>query len=1049
MILENGTIVGHYQIISALGKGGMGEVYLAEDTKLDRKVALKILPAEFAGDQDRMNRFVREAKSASSLNHPNIITIYEIGESEGTHYIATEFIQGETIHKRLKQSSLEIKLALDLVIQVASGLDAAHQAGIIHRDLKPDNVMIRPDGLVKLLDFGIAKLIGDLGFRNSDLAPFNEESKTLITENNPQPPIPNPKSTTPGMVIGTANYMSPEQARGKEIDGRSDIFSFGLVLYEILTNKRAFEGETPLETLSSILRDEIVPIHQIRPEVPLEIENIVNKMLQKDRDRRYSSIAELLVDLRQVKQRIDYEELERTLSPEQPTAQFQREKQDTAILSVAASGSNAAISTKQSQILPPHNLTAELSPLIGRETEMSEIIGLLRRPDIRLVTITGVGGTGKTRLSQAIAHESLTDFSDGVYFVNLSAVESSELVIPTIAQTLGFKEERGSTLLQSLGEHLYEKKILIVLDNFEQIASAAPQIGELLSGSINLKILVTSRIRLQLRFEREFILQPLEVPTKENLSLNKLSEYPSIELFVERAQAVKPAFALTQDNAESIVQICRKLDGLPLAIELAAVRVKLLAPQAILMRLSNSLKLLTGGARDLPERQQTMRATIAWSYDLLEPEEKKLLNRLAVFAGGFTLEAAEAVCENDELTKSQIPNPKSQIDLLDMIASLVDKSLLLQRERSDGEPWFRMLGVVREFALEALEESGEAHQIKRFHTKFYTELAEMFEPEFDGPDAAQWLENLEQEHDNIRAVLEWALEHRQENALAIVGAIRSFWNRRGYLSEASKWIKLALEKNGEDADPKLLAKAYLALGDSTWGQGDSKTAARSYQESLRFARQINDKFWISTALRGLGYIRRVEGNLSEAKQLIEESLELARELNDTRLISLRLNSLGEIARAEDDYEVARRYYEEALAIAKKVPSVYLISIYSFNLAAVVCLQGDYQAARLYGLESLKINQGMEDKIGIGDVLNLFAALAVKAGNAEKAGHLFGVAQATYDAIGYKLEKVDREFVDLYLTEAQETIGQEAFEAVFKEGQAMSLKKAIALAQETV
>jgi predicted ATPase len=601
------------------------------------------------------------------------------------------------------------------------------------------------------------------------------------------------------------------------------------------------------------------------------MERIIFKMLQKDRELRYPSIAELLIDLRQFKQKLDYQEMERSFSPEQATLQM--EHAVTESLEAVSSNFGGAISTKSSQILPPNNLTTELSTLIGRETEVAEIMNLLRRDDIRLVTITGVGGTGKTRLAKTIAHESLLEFTDGVYFVNLSAMESAELVIPTIAQILGLREERGSTLEEILREYLRERKILIVLDNFEQITSAAPQIGELLSGSLNLKILVTSRIRLQLRFEKEFTLAPLQVPSKENLSLSKLNQYPSVALFIERAQAVKSNFTLTESNAQSVAEICRQLDGLPLAIELAAVRVKLLAPQAILTRLSNSLKLLTGGARDLPERQQTMRATIAWSYDLLEAEEKTLLNRLAIFAGGFTLEGAEAVA-NAESDLS--------VDLLDGVASLVDKSLLLQREKADGEPWFRMLVVVREFALEALEASSEADQTKRLHAEYYTQMAEIFEPEFDGANAAEWLENLEQEHDNIRAAIEWNLENKPENALAIVGAIRSFWNRRGHLSEASKWLKQSLEKNGENADPKLLAKAFCALGDSIWAQGDSETAAWAYQESLRFARQIEDKYWISTALRGLGYIRRVEGNLSEAKQIVEESLELARELNDHR-----------------------------------------------------------------------------------------------------------------------------------------------------------------------
>jgi eukaryotic-like serine/threonine-protein kinase len=299
MNLENGSIINQYKIISPIGKGGMGEVFLAQDTKLDRKVALKILPSEFAEDADRMSRFVREAKSASALNHPNIITIHEIGESDGTHFIATEFIEGETLQKNLKGENVSLKSVLDIASQIASALQTAHSAGIVHRDIKPDNVMIRADGLAKILDFGIAKL-------SETPTNIGEEDATAIQK----------PSTSPGMIIGTANYMSPEQAKGKEIDARSDIFSFGIVFYEMLTGKRAFEGETALESISSILKDEPQPISRFLPEVPNEIERIVNKTLRKDREERYQTAKDLLIDLKDAKQSLELQNLmERSIVP--------------------------------------------------------------------------------------------------------------------------------------------------------------------------------------------------------------------------------------------------------------------------------------------------------------------------------------------------------------------------------------------------------------------------------------------------------------------------------------------------------------------------------------------------------------------------------------------------------------------------------------------------------------------------------------------------------------------------------------------------------------
>jgi predicted ATPase len=518
--------------------------------------------------------------------------------------------------------------------------------------------------------------------------------------------------------------------------------------------------------------------------------------------------------------------------------------------------------------------------------------------------------------------------------------------------------------------------------------------------------------------------------------LSELQENPAVALFVERAQAVKPAFALTEDNAQAIAEICRRLDSLPLAIELAAVRVKLLAPQAILTRLSNSLKLLTGGARDLPERQQTMRGAIQWSYDLLEAEEKLLLNRLAVFAGGMTLDTAEAVAN----AKADL-----SVDLLDGISSLVDKSLLSQREMADGEPRFRMLEVVREFALEALAASGASGEIKRLHAEFYAQMAEAAEPELLAGKEAQWFETLEQEHDNLRFALEWSLGREPETALRIVGAIYIFWSRRGYLSEGGKWMRAALERNGEEADATLRAKAYSGIGNLSRMQGDLEAAELFFQESLRLAREIDDKYLISRSLGGLGIVRFQQGDLIQAKALTEEALAIARELNDGIQISNKLNSLGEIARLQEDYETARKFYEEALTIAKKESAKTAISISTLNLASVACFQGDYNAALSYALEGLKISEELGDKILTGNALEIFAALAAAAGEMEKAARLFGAAQAIYDAIGYKSEKADQIFFDRYTEEARAAMDDEALEAAFGEGKAMRLKKAIALA----
>ena len=1022
MDIQQGTRLGRYEVCSLIGAGGMGKVYLAKDVRLGRTVALKTLPGEAASDLQLMSRFTQEAKATSSLNHPNIITIYEIDHTDSLHFIVTEFIDGVTLRECIRASRMKVGEALDVAIQVVSALAAAHAAGIVHRDIKPENIMVRHDALVKVLDFGVAKLIDKMGKSQARV-----EDETLL-------------ATGEGVVIGTAFYMSPEQALAQEVDARTDLWSVGAMLYEMLAGQRPFVANTLIEVLALIIHKDPVPLAHCAPYVPFELGQVVLKMLAKNRDERYRTAEELLIDLRRLKRQMEFEEqFKSSQSPGQSSdgvyPDHQRAQADT--IAVRESG---ALSTESDETAAqdenPNNLSAEVAMLVGREREAAEIEQLLKREDVRLVTLTGIGGTGKTRLAQRVAHALLGEFAGGAFFIDLSAVSDPELVASAVAQPIGIKETGSTPLKESLKEHLREKQMLLVLDNFEQVADAAPLVAELLSSSPRLKMLVTSRVLLHLSAEHEYVVPPLALPDALlPASVEELANYAAVALFVKRAQASKPAFSLNEGNARSVADVCRRLDGLPLAIELAAARVKLLTPQAILTRLEHSLKLLTGGARDLPARQQTMRAAISWSYDLLAASEKRLLSRLAVFSGGMTIEAIEQVCGNAD---------DPGVEVLDIITSLVDRSLLVQKGNADRESRFRMLELVREYAMECLEQSGEEQELKERHAAFYLALAEEAQPELLASGAAQWLNRLEEEHDNLRSAMRWLLERDAESGLRLACAARPFWERRGYLTEGRTWLEGAL-KSGSGAKAQLRAKALTGVGQLAWQQGDLETAHKSYEEALRLSQEAEDRRLVAMSGRGLGTVAFIQGNLAAARPLLEEALVVCREINDTRGVATTLTTLGELARSEGKFGAARALYEESVSLHRQSGNQYGECANLLNLGAMACLEEDLEAAYACHREAMEIARKLSDKVQVAYSLNGFGALLVMRGEMERAASLFGAAAQLHESLDYELEPQDRDFRNRYESEARAALGDELYTATEAEGRSLLMKEAIAIA----
>jgi predicted ATPase/DNA-binding CsgD family transcriptional regulator/tetratricopeptide (TPR) repeat protein len=613
-----------------------------------------------------------------------------------------------------------------------------------------------------------------------------------------------------------------------------------------------------------------------------------------------------------------------------------------------------------------------------------------------LVTLTGTGGVGKTRLAMEVAATVSSDFADGICFVTLAPLNDPALVVSTLAQAFGLREQASQPLLDGLKDYLHEKQLLLLLDNFEQIISAAPVVVELLMMAPALKVLVTSRASLHLSGEHEFVVPPLSLPDLRDLpSLDRLTHFEAVRLFVERARAVKTDFSLTEENAAAIAAICHQLDGLPLAIELAAGRSKLLSPQALLPRLRNRLKLLVGGARDLPSRQQTLRKTITWSYDLLDQNEKSLFRRLAVFVGGCTLAAAEAVCATSGGLEG---------DMLDSVAGLVDQSLLRQVEQADGEPRFLMLETIREYALERLAASGEAEAPGRQHATFFLRLCEEAEPKMRSGEQSTWSKRLEVEHDNLRAALRWTLEQREaEMGLRLAGALFPFWRSCNHSREGRGWLEQVLAQPGANARTAARAKALFGAGAMAFFHGDYPEAQLLLEESVSIGRELGaaGKRNLAHALTTLGQVALFQGNPTTARELAGEGARLFKEVGEAWGTALALLHLGRAAVESGDLAAARSLLEESAALFRVSGDQQRLALPVDMLGMVALRQGDYDAARTQFKEALAVVQEMGDAQFMADALLHLGTVALRMGNAHESAALYQQSLALYRGQGYK------------------------------------------------
>jgi non-specific serine/threonine protein kinase len=1143
---------GRYRLLSEIGRGGAGVVYMADDLDGGGQVAVKVLLRTHAAGTAAASRFEREIRAMRLLDAPGFVRMLDAGfarELDGAPFLVMELLRGHDLEQLVttqgRRSPGEVQRWLG---EVAETLELAHARGLSHRDLKPANLFlaIGDDGRerVKILDLGLVKAVepGALGASGG--------------------------ITATGTAIGTPIYMAPEQARGRsdQIGPAADVWAIGLIAVRLLTGDIYWTANSMAELMAALLVMQLYPPSTRWRWLPPAFDAWFLRSCDRDPAGRFPSVRQQSLALRAALEgssaaaeppgaggpasrrggvpadmlSTDTIELAGTVeAPPQALPGGAHRDSDRFLAPPGLHGTSppglhgtsppglhgapplgphgtlppgaslplGSHSTPPLGTSPPppgssstpplglfgspeaerprHNLPVQRTPFVGRARERAEIAALLLEPKAGLLTLTGVGGTGKTRLALQVAEELVPAFAGGVCFVPLASLREAALVPSAIAQALCLGEGGARPDLERVVQFLRDRRLLLLLDNLEHLTAAAPAIAHLAASCPHLSLLVTSRAALNLSGERRYVVPPLEVPEPRDVTVDAALASSAVSLFCRRAAAIKPGFQLGPDNAAEIVEICARLDGLPLAIELAASRLRVLTPAALLSRFGDrgaagrasapagSFRLLTGGARDLPERQQTMRAAIDWSYGLLDPEEQLAFRTLAVFAGGFSLAMADQMCAFRD----------PALDALGILESLIDKSLVLQV--AGEEPRFQMLTILREYGLDRLVEEGAAEACNRRFVELSLELADRAAEALGGTEQAAWLAALDLEHDNLRLALELALAGADAGAaVRLAAALSRFWYIHGHYQEGRAWLGRALAGAGGVA-PEHVASALRGAGRLALLQCDYREARALLERGATLYRELGDEGGLASVIQILGSVAREQGDYERALTLHGESLALATRRGDTLEAARALGysgfaawlsgdtaraegacrlALPELRRAGDregtatallylgcaalyrgELGEAVRLCEESEGLSRQVKFKEGIAWTSNILGLIAIERGDLALAERRLRASLRLHRELGDLWRSASVLEALACAAVRAGKAERGARLLGGAAALREAIGTPVPPIERPALEACVEAARAALGAAVDDARFLEGRGAGLDATIATA----